>query len=274
MSRRERGDPAAGAKMRRGDLATTTLAILGGGAAITSQQPSTLSDASIDCSKVIGPTLDGHPVRSPQIVHTALLPVFHDKDIVEFGTRSGDGMCCFAMAARSARAFESDPRYCSKLKKRLPAFRNATGVTFDVWCMRYQRALDNGDLRDADVFTWWFGGNGLDSSTLAHLRMTYDAGRLRRGASAVVLFEADSKDDQVSYEALRNHSTWARHIAFNETLECRRHYKYKPWLCDRSHGSYHILGFRLADVPLTVGEADPYAKMDNKTLRYRERAVG
>ena len=248
---------------------TTLVILVGGATTVSSQQP-----PSLDCAKVVALPLDGHPVRSPQAVHTALVPHFRDKDIVEFGTRSGDGMCCFAMVARSARAFESDARYCGRLKKRLPAFSNATGVTFEVWCMRYQKALDSGDLSNADVFTWWFGGNGLDSLTLAYLRKTHAAGRLRREALAVVLFEADSKDDDVSYEALRNVSSWARNIAFNETLECQRHYKYKPWLCDRSHGSYHILGFRIADVPLTVGDADPYAKMDNKTLRYRERAVG
>ena len=140
-------------EMRRGDLATTLVILVGGATTVSSQQP-----PSLDCAKVVAPPLDGHPVRSPQAVHTALVPHFRGKDIVEFGTRSGDGMCCFAMVARSARAFESDAKYCGRLKKRLPAFSNASGVTFEVWCMRYQKALDSGDLSNADVFTWWFGG--------------------------------------------------------------------------------------------------------------------
>ena len=37
---------------------------------------------------------------------------------------------------------------------------------------------------------------------------------------------------------------------------CYAKYFRKPWLCKRSNGSYHVLSFRIADVPLTVRSGD------------------
>ena len=57
-----------------------------------------LSAATYECKDVVVQPVDAHPYRSPQSVHTALLQHFRGKQVVEFGTRNGDGLSCFATA--------------------------------------------------------------------------------------------------------------------------------------------------------------------------------
>ena len=71
----------------------------------------------VDCSQLVAP-IDRSPQRSPQAVHSVLASRFHGLDMVEIGTRGGDGMNCFAQVARSAVAIEVDPRPCELLRKR------------------------------------------------------------------------------------------------------------------------------------------------------------
>ena len=236
-----------------------------------------LSAATYECKDVVVQPVDAHPYRSPQSVHTALLQHFRGKQVVEFGTRNGDGLSCFATVARSAQAIEFEPKYCRRLEKRSQSLRDATGSSFGVQYGRYQEALDSASLRNAEVFTWWFGGNGLDSAALHYLRTTHDAGKVQPDASAIVLFEAGTRDDEVSFNAVRPHASWEKTVPFDEREQC--HVKYaigqrKPWLCNRSNGSYHVLGFRVGSIPLSIRDGDPRAKMDSRTQRSRERAVG
>ena len=70
------------------------------------------------CEEVVKP-MDVSPERSPQAAHTALLEHMSGKDVAEIGTRRGDGMLCFALAARSALAIEVRPNYCSFIKTRI-----------------------------------------------------------------------------------------------------------------------------------------------------------
>ena len=200
-----------------------------------------------------------------------MLPHIRGKNLVEFGTRSGDGICCFAVVARRAAAVEFDTTYCSKLEERAKALQAATNSSFRTHCKKYQNvALDN-----ADVFTWWFGGKGLDSAALLHLRMRHDAGQLRHNASAIVLFERDSESDMVSFKALESFASWVENVTFDEHRLCLQKYPRKRWLCARSSGSYHLAGFRIADVPISVQRGDPDARnVDNATFAKRERNIG
>ena len=50
-----------------------------------SQEDSRMGNRSVDCKTLVRP-LDFPPVRSPQAVHTAVIPHFRGKDIVEIGT--------------------------------------------------------------------------------------------------------------------------------------------------------------------------------------------
>ena len=70
------------------------------------------------CQELVRTPMDVTPIRSPQAVHTFLLRKMANKDIVEIGTRNGDGMARFAQVARSARAIEMDAQYCARLHTR------------------------------------------------------------------------------------------------------------------------------------------------------------
>ncbi len=44
------------------------------------------------CRRLVGERYDDSPRRSPQALHTALLPRFGGKEVVEIGARRGDGV--------------------------------------------------------------------------------------------------------------------------------------------------------------------------------------
>ena len=81
----------------------------------------TLLGAYVNCTNRVVP-VDAAPIRSPQRVHSYLANQrFGGKDVVEIGTRNGDGMACFAQVAKSAVAIEFDKTYCDILRKRSAA---------------------------------------------------------------------------------------------------------------------------------------------------------
>jgi hypothetical protein len=121
---------------------------------------------SIDCGQVVAPPVDAAPIRSPQAVHTAMLRHIAGKDLVEIGTRNGDGMACFSRAAKSATAVELSVPYCNHLRKRAAALKRSVGVSWTVLCEDY-RSVRTGTI-DASVFTWWqVCANGHPSATSA-----------------------------------------------------------------------------------------------------------
>ena len=101
----------------------------------------------VSCKAAVPDPIDVSPIRSPQQVHTQLLPHFRNKDVVEIGTRTGDGAACFARVARSLTAVEADIKYCLPLERRVQALRLPN---FTVACRPYQDGLPDGD-----VYTWW-----------------------------------------------------------------------------------------------------------------------
>ena len=110
------------------------------------------------CEELVPNPLDAPPIRSPQRVHTLLATeLFHGKDIVEIGTRNGDGMGCFALHARKATAIEYSKPYCISLENRSEALVRANPGRFgkdrayEVACSDYR----TGGVLDADYITWW-----------------------------------------------------------------------------------------------------------------------
>ena len=114
----------------------------------------------INCTEVIAPT-DSHPVRSPQSIHSAITKYINAVSLVEIGTRSGDGMACFAQVAAKSIAVEMDPPACRRLQERSQALGASGNRTFEIKCAAYQQLS-----LDADVFTWWFGGTGSQNPFL------------------------------------------------------------------------------------------------------------
>ena len=107
-------------------------------------------DQLTDCAAAVAP-VDATPIRSPQSVHTAMLPHIAGKELVEIGTRNGDGMTCFSRVTRSAIAVELSRPYCDHLTRRSTEEQNAGRPAWTVLCQDYRSAT----RLDGDVFTWW-----------------------------------------------------------------------------------------------------------------------
>ena len=178
-----------------------------------------------------------------QVVHSVISRYVAGRSLVEIGTRNGDGMVCFARAARSAMAIEMDPVYCKLLEKRA----KASGVghpTFTIMCDNYQK-----QALDADVFTWWQQLPDLrNEEVLQHLRGQQVAGSIRADAEAILLFEVGFPDDMRSYHVLSNLTRWSKTVKFDEMALCTTKLRRQKWFHQRAHGSFRIIGVRIADV--------------------------
>ena len=159
------------------------------------------SSTSSTCAVEVGAPTDKYPIRSPQDVQSVVADIVRGHSVVEFGTRNGDGMECFARFASSAVAIELDANYCTILELRAvprgtqrstrlrrwlyshdaPPFDRRGG--FNVRCSRYQDVVI-----DADYYTWWSQGPHLTTvPALLHLRRAQQKKRIRPNATALVL---------------------------------------------------------------------------------------
>ena len=246
------------------------------------------TQAMLNCSAIVADPVDAHPVRSPQVrmprvhhatmqaryhatmqcrpkvalllnfdtangrlpqvVHSAITRHLRGRSLVEIGTRNGDGMACFARAARSAVAVEMDTTYCKKLRQRAHAIGDGRAA-FSVACSKFEEAA-----LDADVFTWWQQLPALrNAAVLRHLRRQQDARRIRSEAIAIVLFEKGFGEDMQSYEEVQSLAsfTWSESVPFNESALCRKRYRrHYKWWRGRTSGSFIVAGIRIADVRL------------------------
>ena len=210
--------------------------------------------AAIDCEATIQP-MDISPIRSPLAVHTVLARRFAGKDVVEIGTRMGDAIACFAMVARTAVAVEVLPKYCKALANRTSRANTHAG-SFGIACGDYRNAS-----LDADYITWWQQAPGLvNEATLSHLHQELMAGRIRRGASALVLFDPSESEDASSFEQIRSANRnsraveWVELVEYDERALCEERHRLKPpskknakWQsCDRAQGAFAVASIRLA----------------------------
>ena len=185
-----------------------------------------------NCSTTVSP-VDWPPIRSPQAVHTALAPFFVQKEIVEIGTRNGDGMACFARVAKNATAIELDKNYCEKLRLRSRELEVAGVGTFGIACRSYRNGIP-----DADVYTWWEQGPFLwNHEVLRHLRRETAQGRIRRSAQAIVVFDTKHRRDMDSWRRLKDGFAWARNISFDERRFCLSRARHKV-NCKRAAGTF------------------------------------
>ena len=100
-----------------------------------------------DCAKLVNP-VDAPPTRSPLLVHTALARRFSGLNVVEVGTRNGDGAECWASAASKLYAVEMDHKYCGILRARSSKLPRG----FEVLCTKFAR-IPKDILSSADYFT-------------------------------------------------------------------------------------------------------------------------
>ena len=220
-----------------------------------------------NCSALVTSPLDYAPVRSPQAVHSVLAHHFRHRDVIELGTRFGDGIMCFAQVAGNAAAVERDESYCKILRERSAGLRNRTDHGFTTICSRFQEV----EHLDADYFTWWMGSE-LNGILLEDLRMRYAAGRIRKHATALVLFEAVDQD----WPRLRHLSRWSEDVDFDERSLTRKLAHRKPWMVGRANGTMTVGAFRLSDIPTNVRslvDANAPPKSSHQIEKI-ERAVG
>ncbi len=59
--------------------------------------------ARVDCKLAVPNPIDSAPIRSPQEVHTLIASKVHAKQLVEIGTRNGDGISCFSKVKYSPK---------------------------------------------------------------------------------------------------------------------------------------------------------------------------
>ena len=185
---------------------------------------------------------DFSPKRSPQIVHSLASVLFRDKQVVEIGSRIGDGLFCFGQTARNVLTFELDRTYCGVMHKRRARFP-ATHLT--VSCHNYIGAAD--DLRTTDVVTWWNQPpHLLNQQVLSHLKNLSASGLLGRDASAVPLFEMRNAHDASEWSKLKQVARRHAVVSFNEQKHCNTHASGAArHLCSRSWGTFVV-----ADIPI------------------------
>ena len=211
----------------------------------------------INCTALVVHTVDISPIRSPQAVHSFLASRFAGHDVVELGTRNGDGMACFAQVARSAFACEYDAQYCQKLRERATTLPKR----FEVVCSDFRQSK-----LDGDHITWWFGQNGPGNMDVLNiLRAQVARGSIRSHAEAVILFDladgryasAFTQPDRESWERLRRTAAWTQQIKYDERADCNArlhtifpHKKTGELLrrgvsCERAAGTFMVAGFAL-----------------------------
>ena len=182
------------------------------------------------------------PKRSPQVVHSLLAELFEGKDVVEIGTRIGDGFLCWAAATRSATAFEVERRYCGELSKHLQGYPGNTTVV----CKSF---FNTG--ADADVVTWWNQPPGLiNEDVLDRLKEQQEAKALRDDAIAMPLFELGHSHDKLNFELLRNVSRAHWIVPYNEVKACMNKTIFIPGarhLCPRAKGDFAVMEIPVAD---------------------------
>ena len=168
--------------------------------------------ANFSCAVLVDRPVDAAPIRSPQAVHTAILPHLVGKSLVEIGTRNGDGMSCFVRAASSAIAVDRSAAYCGYLRNRSDALRQASGASFSVLCDDYRTAAG----LDTDVFTWWQEPPHLHNfAVLSSLRRLMDKGQVRSSADAILVFDYAFHLYRKDWKRLKqlNWTSWTQSVA-------------------------------------------------------------
>ena len=103
------------------------------------------------CEEAVPSPQDTPPIRSPQAVHTFIAGRVAGKELVEIGTRNGDGMQCFTLHASKSTAIEYSKPYCKSLRERSAQIAAAhPGKGYKVTCSDYR----TGGVLDGDIITW------------------------------------------------------------------------------------------------------------------------
>ena len=207
---------------------------------------------TMNCSSII--PIDHVPARSPQAVHTALLPRIAGNDVIEIGARHGDDAACFVNVTKSLKIFEIERKYCDALSERL---QKIPGAKYAVLCHDYRHTVS----LKADVVLWWQHAPHLVNEKVLNDLSVMGS---RKNALAISLHDNKWKQDVDSFYRLRPHALWSDTISFDErAFCCKRHGKPANCAensrhaiadnritCDRAYGSYNLLAFNISALAL------------------------
>ena len=195
----------------------------------------------LNCSSLT--PMDMSPKRSPLAVHNLLSAVFSGRDVVEAGTRYGDGLNCWGRTARSAIGMEYDKGFCKVLQARFK--KPQVGSNVSIMCRSFYEATP-----DADVYTLWQQTPQLGTDEfLRHLTGLQRAGQIRPQAEAVLLFEMPH--DQPDWDKVASRASWRETVAFDEVKQCLKHpassnANVRALCRHRGHGQFVVAGVRLS----------------------------
>ena len=198
------------------------------------------------CEKAVPSPKDTPPVRSPQSVHSFIAERVAGRDLVEIGTRFGDGMACFTLYAKKATAIDINESCCKMLRASSAQIEAAhPGHGYSVSCSDYRTA----GVLDADIITWWEQAPLDNIPALEQLLNEQRAGRVRNGAEAIVLFDSNWRLDMESWLKLVPHAAWSAKIPFNEGRRCVKMLgksEDASEMCDRAVGYFVVAGFPIS----------------------------
>ena len=214
------------------------------------------------CEKVVPFPKDSPPVRSPQAVHSFVAERVAGRDLVEIGTRNGDGMACFTLFAKKATAIEYNEAYCKTLRASSAQIQAAhPGRGYSVTCSDYR----NVGVLDADIITWWEQSPLDNLPALQQLLSEQRQDRVRKGAEAILLFDSKWQLDMESWLKLCPHAAWSAKIPFNEGKRCQKllgHSKDASETCNRAFGHFIVAG-----IPVSrMATFENIANHENKRL--------
>lgn len=201
------------------------------------------------CQLLVPAPMDSPPIRSPQAVHSFIAERVSGLELVEIGTRNGDGMNCFTHHAKHATAIEYAPNYCKSLNLASQKIEQShPGKGFSVTCSDYRK----GGVLDADIITWWEQPPLWNVEALQTAYREQRAGRVRKNAEAILLFDTKFHVDLAGWKDLCPLAGWSVRIPFNEKAKCLRDNGGKspggPATCDRAHGFFIVAGFPVKSV--------------------------
>ena len=217
----------------------------------------------LDCMQLVPSPFDTSPIRSPQAVHSLIARHVAGKNLVEIGTRTGDGLQCYAQVAQAATAIETDPSYCEFLRARE---RQLPRGNYTVHCESGTTAAGLARMGSAEVITWWEPPPIMDMLTL----LQQNAPLLRPDAEAITLFDLSFHADQVCFAFIRSFAAWVDFVDYDECDGCvaayrRGHFTEAGVNCARAVGTFAVMGFKVHSLPGTMSQirscAQPMLKL-------------
>jgi len=209
----------------------------------------------LDCTHLVPQPIDVAPIRSPQEVHTVIANKLRGRQVVEIGTRNGDGMSCFARAATKASAVEVNQKYCDLLEER----KRIEKLAFDIQCSDYTLAQ-----LDADFITWWQQAPMTNQGVLENLRCLQQQGGIRIRAQAVLVFDTQWRTDMASFQSLKKLIKWKQEVNYDEFTQCEKFKLMQSiksvesgFTCERSVGRFIVAGINIADMEIGKHCAKP-----------------